>query len=126
MSLVAVAGLLTRIAIAIMFAPMLAVSPGTGSLAFISSADTGQQAKLCPMMSLEKRGGSGSPVNKEDAPEDCPICLAMAATVLALASLSFDFTRPVFNGFVQPAKPAGLVLQRFARHIRNRSPPIFS
>ena len=134
-SLVAVAGLLARIAIGIMFAPMLAMSPGAGSLALLGSGDTGQQTMNCPMMGLKKSvgedGGSfldkkDAPADKEGAPEDCPICLGMAATLLALSSFSFDFGCPDLQRPALFAKPVGLVLQSFARHVRNRSPPIFA
>jgi len=122
-SIIAISGLLMRIGMGILFAPMLSSAADAG----FSNPSVGglQTIIICTGNGLKEItiDADGNPVNGEEVPENCPLCIAMSGIDLALSAQSSFLKVPhgVDPDYTLSARD--LPVSSLHRHVRNRSPP---
>ncbi len=122
-SLLAIASLLLRVGVGIVFAPMLANAAEAGRV--IASPDGPRTIVICSGNGIKKIviDAQGNPVEQENVPEHCQICLAMAngTVMLDVAELAplFVCELLVSDEYAVQALAIGQLFEQ----TRNRSPP---
>ena len=130
-SWLAIVGLLMRVGLGVVFAPMLAAAADASdrnalSSSFSSKTDGLRTIVICTGSGLKKItiDADGNPVDGGKIPDECPLCTALTGLAVAVPVQLVDMPLPALSASSYEIIADSSLQEEACRRVRNRSPPI--